>query len=447
MTIERNEVAKAGGWSLANGERTRNVMAYIASLDIRYFVPSAPGIINEGDSKVTDLLIDCYKNRAGGRFRGSFEIIRQRYEAIAREFGYHGLPPLLDKVEETIVSATEKDRDLVISRGEWLEGHMMADLLGFRFIDPTELIGFRKDGLLDERSYQTIRTRLRRDDRVVIPGFFGLGSDGRVRTFPRDGSDVTGSVIARGVNASIYRNLTSTDGVYSADPRILRDSKLIHTITFEEYRELGNGGIKVLHRDTIVPVANAGIPINVRHSEEPDSIGTMVVSERLHSAEDVIGIAGRSDLLSLNIHKFGLNDERGVESRILTIIRKLGISIDHTPSGNDRLSVIFSKDQFKNKEQFKRHEDEIIDEIIDRINRTVRPRSIELQRHVGFVSVVGQGIRENKTRVSSRLFKALDNASINCTGSTSALSGISIIAFVNSNQVKDAIIAAHKEFI
>ncbi len=442
-SLERYIVAKFGGWSLANAERTRIALAYVQSNpDIHYVVPSAPGAVKEGDKKkkVTDYLISCCELRKKGQaYQASLDPVSAQFTEIANDLSYPNMAKLLGTLEQGL--ATNANDAWVRSRGEAINGRMWADLLDIRFIDPTELIRFRKNGQLNECSYNMIRSRLRGRDRFVIPGFYGLGADGEVKTFPRDGSDVTGSVIARGVNASIYLNLTSADGVLSADPNIVTNPgfpRLIETMTFNEYRELGNGGVKVLHRDTIIPVAKAGIPINVRHSLKPDSRGTMVVNERSDSTGgDVIGIAGRSGFVSFNIHKYGMNEERGIEGRILNIIRKAGISVDYTPSENDRISVVFNGEQLGTNE----------DQILDSIREKIRPQSLELQRNVGFISVVGQGIRENRTRVARTLFSVLDDKSIQHSGITNALSGISIIVFVNGEMVEDAIKAAHAEFI
>lgn len=462
VNLERYEVVKAGGWSLAEAGRARFVMNYIqVNQDIHYFVPSAPGAINEGDDKITDLLIGCSPeggndqefNRVFRNIRTQYGSVNEIFDEVCRRFiclgeelGFNGFSPLLDKVEFLIISANrsddekerEKFRRLIPSRGEWLNGLMWSDLLGFRFIDPTELIRFRKDGMLDERSYSLIRSKLRDRERVVIPGFYGLGADGEVQLFPRDGSDVTGAVIARGVNASIYRNLTNTDGVCSADPRIIVDAQVIGTLTFEEYRELGNGGTKVLHRDTIIPVASMGIPINVRHSMKPESKGTMIVSQRTSSdGEQIIGVAGRRGFVSLNIHKFGMNDETGIADTILRILKRHGISIEHVPSGADLLSVVFDERQLGERELA----------VINQIERSVKPTRFELEDKIGLLSVVGQGIRKNNSRISEMLYGALTHVSVQVKGYTAGISGISITVAIEGDQVERGIIAVYDKFI
>ncbi len=436
---ERYEVAKFGGWSLANGERTKSAMDYVsANPDVHYVVPSGPGSVNDGDRKVTDHLIDITKAKNSGRsYQVYLDAVNAQFMGIADFLGYYDMARLLGSLEVGI--ANGQSDAWIISRGEAIEGKMLGELLDFRFVDPTEIIRFRKNGQLDERSYGLIHSRLKGRDRFVISGFYGLGADGQIMTFPRDGSDITGAVIARGINASLYQNLTSIDGVLSADPRIVREkTRLIEKLTFEEYRELGNAGIKVLHRDTIIPVANVGIPINVRHSLKPESRGTMVVSKRpTVEGEDVIGIGGRGGIASFNIHKFGMSEDKGIADRILNIIQRSGISIDYPLAETDRLLVTFNQEQLTGQE----------DEILAKIRRIIKPLSAELRKNVGFISIVGQGIRENRERVSRMLFPALDDASIKFSGFTSTPSGISIVVFVDSNMVDDAIRAAHRALI
>lgn len=448
MITERYEVVKAGGWSLANTKRTRSVVSYIQSdPNRRFFVPSAPGVINDGDTKITDLLLECCSLRGSGQStQDVFKVVRGRYESISGELGYYDLEPLLASVEQTINSASfespleaERARDLIASRGEWIEGHIMADVLGFRFIDPTELIRFRRDGRLDERSYAQIRNRLGGGDRFVIPGFYGLGADGRVKTLPRDGSDVSGAVVAHGVNASIYRNLTSADGVFSADPRIKGiNPRVIPEMTFREYRELGNGGFRVLHSDAIVPVAVAGIPINVRNSENPDSEGTMIVPSRTgKKGEHVIGIAGKEGFVSLTLHRYGMNDEIGALSRVLQTLAVRGASINHVATGTDQISIILGQEQVLDRE------DEILEEIFGKVGHT----NMDFRRGVGFLTIVGQGIPDNNDEVSKRLFSALHGASIKHRGFTQGDSGISSAVFVDCGEVENSIRVSHKVLI
>lgn len=435
---ERYEVAKAGGWSLASGERARFVMVYIQSnQDIHYFVPSAPGVVNSGGIKVTDSLINCYRHQEQGEsFETDLQAVYQQFITIAQDLGYPGVEKLLDPIEEGLRKG--KGYDWIVSRGEAVNGRMWADILGWRFIDPTELIRFRKDGRFDERAYRLIASRLRGRDRFVVPGFYGLGSNGDVQTFPRDGSDVTGAIIACGVNASLYRNLTNTNGVLSADPNTIENPLPIEILTFEEYRELGNGGTKVLHRDTIIPVASVGIPINVRHSSKPKTDGTRVVPTRPDiEGKDIIGIVGKGDLVSFNIHRYGLNDIEGIEYRILRIFKENGVSIEHTPTTKDRMSVILEDAQVRGRE----------DRIMEQIQRRIRPTSLMFERNIGFLSMVGQGIRKNRTKILHDLSRALNDRSIQHSGGTEPPQSVNSVLFLDSAQVKEAIEAAYNCFI
>ncbi len=466
MSNERYEVGKAGGWSLATAERATNVRTYVLSNpDMHYFVPSALGARNKDDFKVTDLFIGCSPeggndqefNRVWRKVRdkyGStneiFEEIHSRHISIGETLGYYGFPLLLDRVEPMIASASKSDserdresyRHLIPSRGEWLNGHMWAELLDFCFKDPAELIRFRKDGRFDERSYGSIRSKLRGEDRFVIPGFYGLGANGEIWTFQRDGSDVTASHIACGVNASIYRNLTNTPGVLSADPNIVdevtKTSRLIDEMTYREYRELGNGGSKVLHRDAILPVEAIGIPLNVLYSENPYEGGTMIVSDRPYKdGEGVIGIAGKAGFASLYFRKVGMEEDTGIASQILRAIGRNGISISYIHTNTDDMSVIFGEQQLTED-----REDKIIKEI-----ERLRPKEMAIQRSISVLSAVGQGLRENGSEVSAQLATALNGASIK-HGITYLSQSITVRAFLeDSNRLKDAIEEAHKALI
>ncbi|MDO8573824.1 MAG: hypothetical protein Q7R77_03670 [Candidatus Daviesbacteria bacterium] len=435
---ERYEVAKFGGWSLANGERTKSAMDYVkANSDIHYVVPSAPGFVNKDDRKVTDHLIDLTEaKKLGNSYQDFLGAVNTRFMKIADFLGYHDMGRLLSELEEGV--ARGKTDAWIISRGEDINGRMWADFLDYCFVDPTELIKFRKDGQLDERSYHQIGSRLKRRDRYVIPGFFGLGADGEVQVFPRDGSDITAAYIARGIHASIYRNLTSTNGILSADPEIVKDARRIETMIFEEARELGNGGLKVLHRDAIIPCMQAGIDINVCCSEDPESPGTKIVVSRLSKAnEGVIGIAGKAGFASLFFHKVGMEEDMGIASRILRAIKKNGIPISYIHTNTDDMSVIFSEQQLIGD-----REDKIKEEI-----GKLRPTEMVVKRGISVLSAVGQGLRENGSKVSAQLTTALNDVSIE-HGITYISRSIIVRAFLeDSGRLNDAIKEAHKALI
>lgn len=437
--IERHEVVKAGGWSLANAERARSVMNYVKSnQEIRYFIPSAPGAVNGGDIKVTDNLIMCYRHRERGEpFEDDLERVYSQFITIANELGYPGMEKILDPIEQGVKEG--KDYDWLISRGEAVNGRMWADILDWHFVDPTELIRFRVDGRFDERSYRIMGSRLRGGDRFVIPGFYGLGADGKIKTFQRDGSDVTGGLIAHGVNASIYRNLTSTIGVLSANPDIVHEEAiLIDRMTYQEYRELGNGGFKVLHRDTIIPVASAGIPVNVRHSEKPDSSGTLICLNRPDVlGQDVIGIAGKRGFVGIKVSKLGMDEDKGIAEKILRIIGRNGISFAHLPTENDSVSIVFSEEQLNAERQHR---------IMAEIERQIVPTELDIRSNIGILSVVGQGIKKNGSVIVGKLVNALNDRSIK-HGIIHIEPSITIKAFLDSDRIDDAVCASHKALI
>ena len=292
---------------------------------------------------------------------------------------------------------------------------------------------------MDTSSFELVRARLGRESGIcVIPGFYGLEGM-RVGTFPRGGSDITGAIIARGVRARIYENWTDVNGVLAANPKVVAEPRTIESITYEEMRELGNRGANVLQRDTILPLVEAGIPINVRNTFNPDTPGTMIQARRPFVAgESVIGIAGEGGFMSFNIRKFGMNDEIGIGTRILGCFRNAGISYEHSPSGRDYMSVIVKQNQSsKFSEEF------VFKWLVDE----AQPDNIGIQRNLGLLSVVGQSISDQAVTMSRILFSALDDAAIPVRAFSFGAPGISMVVAVDEDKIEDAQRVAYKRFI
>lgn len=464
MTIERNIVVKIGGELQVTPEGFRVAKEYISNPDIHFLVTSAFG----GDPKVTNLLIACSPEpvKSNPFFKDYHKVyetydspkevfgeIYHRCTSIGNNLGYYEFPRLLDQVASTIDSASKADsesererfRHHIISRGEWLSGHMWAELLGWRFIDPTELIRFRIDGRFNKRSYGSIRSRLGGGDRFVIPGFYGLGADGTIRLFPRNGSDLTAAYIACGISACEYQNLKGVDGVLSADPNIVgkRNAILIPKLTYWENEELGYGGFQVLHRDVTAPVATAGIPLRVlnpiRSQLDPNYEGTLIMADReIARGEGVIGIAGMNGFAVLKISKEGMEYDRGIERKILHIFERSGVSISHTPTEHNSVSVIYDERQLP---------EDGMDKIREEIARRIRPTETTLYRNIGILSAVGLGLRENGSEASAKLSAALNSASIRY-GILNMFGDISVRAFIeDSSRLDEAIKIAHEVLI
>ena len=310
------KVVKFGGSSLADAKQIQKAAAIIkADPQRRYVVPSAPGKRFSKDIKVTDMLYTCYDLAEQGLdFSDALQAIRERYNDIITGLGMTF--SLDDEFEEIAANFKKRaGKDYAASRGEYLNGKVIAAYLGFPFVDAAEVIFFQPDGSLnDEKTESVLRERLSTLEHAVVPGFYGCGADGYVKTFSRGGSDVTGSIVAGAVKASLYENWTDVSGFLVADPRIVDDPAVIRTITYTELRELSYMGASVLHEAAIFPVRSAGIPINIRNTNAPEEPGTMIVPDSTDeelSAYTITGIAGKKDFTSINIHKDLMNSQIG----------------------------------------------------------------------------------------------------------------------------------------
>lgn len=319
------KVVKFGGSSLASAEQFAKVGDIIRADESRkYVVPSAPGKRNSKDTKVTDMLYACYaKAEAGEEFRVPLMKIKERYDSIINGLG---LKVTLDEEFKTI-SKNFKEKagaDYAASRGEYLNGILMADYLGYEFIDSATVIFFDEEGNLDaDKTDKVLAKKLSECEKAVIPGFYGIGADGRVKTFSRGGSDITGSIVAKACHASLYENWTDVSGCLVADPRIIDNPQPIHVITYRELRELSYMGASVLHEDAVFPVRKAGIPINIRNTNDPEAEGTLIVESTCQKPEYTItGIAGKKGFVAVSIDKDMMNSEVGFCRKALRHLRK-----------------------------------------------------------------------------------------------------------------------------
>ena len=333
------KVVKFGGSSLANAEQFQKVGDIIRSEESRrYVVPSAPGKRFSADTKVTDLLYACYdKAEAGEDFSDILTEIKSRFYEIIKGLN-------LDLSLEEEFRQIEADfkahagNEYAASRGEFLNGKVMAAYLGYEFIDSATVIRFDKNGNFDaDKTDKLLAKRLQKCERAVIPGFYGGMEDGTVKTFSRGGSDVTGSLVAKAIHADIYENWTDVSGFLVTDPRIVENPAVIETITYRELRELSYMGATVLHEDAIFPVRKEGIPINIRNTNRPEDKGTFIVESTCRKPKYVItGIAGKKGFCSINIEKSMMNSEVGFGRKVLQVFEDQGISFEHVPSGSIR---------------------------------------------------------------------------------------------------------------
>ncbi|MBO5998583.1 MAG: aspartate kinase [Lachnospiraceae bacterium] len=434
------KIVKFGGSSLADAGQFIKVKNIIeADANRRYVVPSAPGKRFSGDVKVTDMLYDCYeKASAGSDFRDNLIRIRSRYESIIQELKLTGisLKDEFTEIEEHLRKAPMKD--YIASRGEYLNGLVLAAYLGISFIDAADVIFFREDGTFDERTTQkAMKEKLAEFDRAVIPGFYGSMPDHSVKTFSRGGSDITGSIVAAAAHADVYENWTDVSGFMIADPRIVDNPAGIETITYRELRELSYMGASVLHDEAIFPVRNIGIPINIRNTNAPDDEGTWIVESTAQKSGYVItGIAGKKGFCAVDITKSLMNSEIGFGRKVLQAFEENGISFEHMPSGIDTMTIVVHEDEFIEKEQ----------RVVSAIHRLAAPDSIEIESDIALIAVVGRGMRSVRG-TAGRIFSALAHAQVNVRMIDQGSSELNIIIGVENRDFENAIRAIYDIFV
>ncbi len=405
MTMSKPVVSKFGGSSLADAGQFRKIRYIIKeNPNRRYIVPSAPGKRNPEDVKVTDLLYACYdRAKKGEPYEAYLQQIRQRYQEIIEDLGLKlSLQEELKVLESSFVKGIGSE--YAASRGEYLNGILLAAYLNYEFVDAATVIRFYSDGTLDsETTNKLLKERLGRCSAAVIPGFYGADETGRIHTFSRGGSDVTGALVARAVRAEIYENWTDVTGFLLTDPNIVENPKKIDVMTFEELRELAYRGATVLHEDAVYPVRREGIPIHIRNTNAPDQNGTMIC-RRIPPEEEtpITGIAGRKDFVAISIAKHRLNAQVGFCKKLLEAFDENDIAFEHMPSGIDSISVIMSREEYLKKE----------DGIMDSLRRRLNPDRITLDNDLALVTVVGKGMR-SVSGIAARFFGALGDANVN----------------------------------
>ena len=433
------KVVKFGGSSLASAEQFKKVGDIIrADKGRKYVVPSAPGKRFDGDIKVTDMLYACYaKAEKKEDITASVASIRERYMEIINGLG---LSLSLDD-QFGIIAENFKNlagSDYAASRGEYLNGIIMAAYLGYEFIDAAEVIVFDENGDFDgDETHKILSERLENTERAVIPGFYGAKPDGSIQTFSRGGSDITGSIVAKAVHADMYENWTDVSGFLIADPRIIKNPKPIDVITYRELRELSYMGATVLHEDAIFPVRKEGIPINIRNTNAPEDKGTLIVEDTCRKPRFTItGIAGKKDFASITIEKAMMNSEVGFCRKVLEVFENNNISIEHMPSGIDTMTIFVHRDEFEEKEQ----------DVIAGIHRAVEPDFLELESDLALIAVVGRGMRATRG-TSGRIFAALAHANVNVKMIDQGSSELNIIIGVRSHDFDAAINAIYDIFV
>lgn len=434
-----SKVVKFGGSSLASAEQFRKVGDIIrGDSGRRYVVPSAPGKRFPKDTKVTDMLYACYDlAEAGEDFEEELKAIAARFQEIIDGLGLE--ISLEEEFSEIKKNFTEKSgSNYAASRGEYLNGIIMAAYLGFEFIDAAKVIFFDEEGNFDAyKTNKVLSAKLAECQYAVIPGFYGAMPDGRVKTFSRGGSDVTGSIVAKAAKVDVYENWTDVSGFLIADPRIIDNPKGIDIITYRELRELSYMGATVLHEDAIFPVRQEGIPINIRNTNAPEDNGTWIVGSTCQKSKYVItGIAGKKGFCSVNIEKDMMNAEIGFGRKILQAFEENDISFEHVPSGIDTITVYVHQDEFMHKEQ----------KVVAGIHRLANPDSIEIESDLALIAVVGRGMKSTRG-TAGRIFSALAHANVNVKMIDQGSSELNIIIGVANEDFETAIKAIYDIFV
>ena len=443
-------VAKFGGSSLADASKFEMVRQIIRDGPARRIVvPSAPGKRQPDDHKVTDLLYMCHQLAEHNiEFSDVFSLVTQRFEAIHQSLGLTlDLAGELDSIREQIERGASAD--YVASRGEYLSGRLLAEYLGFTFVDAAEVIRFDATGRYDSsQTMELLGQRLIRDPRVVIPGFYGADAEGEIHTFSRGGSDVTGAIVARAARACLYENWTDVSGFLTADPRIVEDSRPIKVVTYRELRELSYMGAAVLHEEAIFPVRERGIPIHVRNTGAPEDPGTLIVADDRearnfdleqalvdHRGGDwngITGIAGMKDFTVIQLDKTLMDDEKGFLRKLVSVLETNGISISHVPTGIDSASVVVRSEDVRFK----------LEKILAELKIYCHPDSVKVESGISLVTVVGRNMVRSPG-VAGRVFSALGDADINVRMISQGAGEMSIIIGVDDREFEKTVRALH----
>ena len=434
------KVVKFGGSSLADAKQFKKVADIVLAESSRhYVVPSAPGKRFSEDDKVTDLLYTCYKMASQGESIDEiFSRITDRYDGIIKDLGLEDFSLEEDYYFIRHSVLHKAGRDFVASRGEYLNGKILAKYLGFDFIDAAEVIFFKEDGTFDaEKTNEAMAQRLAKHEYAVIPGFYGAMPNDTIKTFSRGGSDITGSIVARASQADLYENWTDVSGFLMADPRIIENPQVIDTITYRELRELSYMGATVLHEDAIFPVRIAGIPINIKNTNNPADRGTMIVPAAEENTTKVItGIAGKKGFSVITVEKDMMNSELGFGRRVLEVLENEGISFEHLPSGIDTMSVIVNTAALEDKRT----------RIIPQICKATDPDTIAIHDDLALIAVVGRGMVSSKG-VAAKLLTSIAKADINVRMIDQGSCELNIIIAVDAEDFEKALRAIYAEFV
>lgn len=433
------KVAKFGGSSMADAGQYQKIRDIIRSdPSRRVVVVSAAGKRSAGDNKITDLLYLCYAHlQYGVSCDGIYQMIRERYGDIHRELGLRvDLEGVLDRLRSQMEQGISRDE--LVSRGEYLSALLMADYLGFTFVDAAQWLFFHYDGTIDqEKSYAALRA-LARDKCVVIPGFYGLMPDGKLRTLTRGGSDITGALAAAALDADVYENWTDVSGILMADPRIVDHPRSIERATYSELRQLSYSGAQVLHEMTIFPVREKNIPLNIRNTNAPDHPGTLIM-ESFDDVDDgrlITGIAGKKNYSIITIAKSGMSSSVGTFRQVFEVFERHGVSIEYAPSGIDCLSLVVSSEKVA----------PCLYSILGELEKQLHPDNLHVTENISIVAAVGRKMAF-RPGTSGRIFAALGEHGINIRMISQGPDELNIIVGVDTKDFAPAIQVLYNSFV
>jgi aspartate kinase len=403
-------------------------------------VPSAPGKRVSDEPKVTDLLYLCHDMAVmQADFSGPWKTIRDRFLGIESELGLpQRMPAELDRLHAQLKEGPS--RDFVASRGEYLNGIIMAGLLGAEFIDPALYVVIRANGTVDPKSYDRLGAAMAdTSKKYVMPGFYGSDVHGKIKTFSRGGSDISGAIAARAVGAELYENWTDVSGLLIADPRIVKNPSPMIEVTYREIRELSYMGAAVFHDEAILPVREAGIPICIKNTNEPDAPGTSIVtklSPEVDKSTEIAGIAGKKGFSMVCLEKSLMNKEVGFAYRLLGVFERRGISVEHCPSSIDGMNVIVDAAQLGEQSE----------SVLDEIRRLLEPDRVEIEPNLALIAVVGEGMAQS-VGIAAKVFTALRDAGVNVRVINQGASELNIIIGVTPTDFEAAQRALYAAFV
>ena len=434
------KVLKFGGSSMADETQFAKVRSIVeADPGRRVVVVSAAGKRFKNDHKITDLLYLCHAHlQYGVSCDGVFDMVRSRYLEI-RDALHLSTP--LEQEFDALRAKMDKgiSADELVSRGEYFAARLMADYLGFDFLDSTLWLKFRLDGTVDQdQSYENLR-RAASGRRVVIPGFYGVMPDGSIHTFSRGGSDITGALAAAALDADVYENWTDVSGILMADPRIVENPAPIRRVTYSELRELSYLGAQVLHEGTVFPVREKNIPLNIRNTNDPAHDGTMILSSIDDEEQDesfITGIAGKKGFSIITIAKSGMSSEPGSLLKLLSILAKHQVNVEYAPSGIDTVSLVVEAAKAA----------PCLYSMLGEIQQEVQPDTIKVTEHIAVVAAVGRKMAY-RLGVSGKIFSKLGEHGVNIRMITQGPEELNIIVGVEERDFEQAIRVLYDSFV